>query len=319
VLLPHDYVSRHIAVPDTAAFTDRGDASGTSYFSTTDDAWRPDLAASALGHEVVLPSIISPGAIAAHTATGQPIAGGTGDNMAAALALDLQPGDVVLSVGTSGVASAITDRPVIDPTGLVTGFADATGGFLPLAVTLNAARILDLQASLLGVSPDELSALALTAPAGANGVTLVPYYGGERTPNRPTATGTWAGLTTETTRADLARAAYEALFCSLADAVDALVAVMNRPAERVLLVGGATKSPAVQALAPAVLGRPIHLPPPDEYVAIGAARQAAWALAGTAKPPSWPSARTRILEAPATPGVRETYAQLRDRTVTWSE
>ena len=108
--------------------------------------------------------------------------------MAAALALDLQPGDVVVSIGTSGVASAITDKPVIDPTGLVTGFADAAGGFLPLAVTINAAKILDLQARILGVSLDELSALALSAPDGANGVTVLPYYGGERTPNRPNAT-----------------------------------------------------------------------------------------------------------------------------------
>ncbi len=238
--------------------------------------------------------------------------------MAAALGLDLQPGDVVLSIGTSGVASAITDQPVIDPTGLVTGFADAKNGFLPLAVTLNAAKILDLQARLLGVTHDELADLALNAPSGANGVTVLPYYGGERTPNRPTATGTWTGLSDNTTKADLARAAFEALFCSLADAVDALVNVMGRNPARILLVGGATKSPAVQALAPAILGQPIHLPPPDEYVALGAARQAAWALAGTAQPPTWPSANTQILEATPTPHVRETYAQLRDRTSTWT-
>ena len=93
---------------------------------------------------------------------------------------------------------------------------------------------------------------------------------------------------------------------------------MGRPVGRVLMVGGATKSPAVQALAPAILGQAIHLPPPDEYVALGAARQAAWALAGTAKPPTWPSANTQILEATPTPNVRETYAQLRDRTAGWS-
>ncbi|MGL5823330.1 MAG: xylulokinase [Nocardioides sp.] len=319
VLLPHDYVSRHVAAPGTPVFTDRGDASGTGYFSVSDEIWRPDLVGSALGHEVALPSIVAPGATAGHTAAGQPIAAGTGDNMAAALALDLQPGDVVLSIGTSGVASAITDQPVNDTTGLVTGFADAVGGFLPLAVTMNAARILDLQADLLGVNLPELSALALTAPTGANGVTVLPFYGGERTPNRPTATGTWAGLSPATTRADLARAAYEALLCSLADAVDALVAVMNRPIARVLLVGGASRSPAVQALAPAILGQPVHLPPPEEYVAIGAARQAAWALSGAPLPPSWPSAGTRILDGPSTPQVREAYALLRERTAGWCE
>jgi len=267
---------------------------------------------------VVLPTIVDPGAIAGHTRTGQVMASGTGDNMAAALGLDLQPGDVVLSIGTSGVASAITDRPVIDPSGMVTGFADATGNFLPLVVTINAAKILDLQASLLRVSHDELATLALNAPAGANGVTLLPYYGGERTPNRPNAVGTWTGLSGETTREDLARAAFEALLCSIADAVDALVNLMRGPVNRLLLVGGATRSPAVQALAPAILGRPVLLPPPDEYVALGAARQAAWALTGTPQPPHWPATNTQTLEAPSTPQVREAYAQLRDQTAAWT-
>ncbi|MGL5811105.1 MAG: xylulokinase [Nocardioides sp.] len=324
VLLPHDYVSAYLSAPGTEPFTDRGDASGTGYFSTTDNVWRPDLAASALGHEPRLPRIAEPGETAASTAVGQVIGAGTGDNMAAALALGLQPGDVVLSIGTSGVASTLTDRPVTDPSGLVTGFADATGGFLPLVVTINAAKILDLQAELLGVDLDQLSTLALQAPPGANGVTLLPYYGGERTPNRPGACGTWAGLTGRTTRSDLARAAFEALLCSLADAMNHLIDITGSPARdrggRVVLIGGATRSPAVQALAPAILGQPVHLPPPDEYVAIGAARQAAWALAGGSVPPNWPGGTqsgTRVLEAAATPEVRETYAQLRNRTREW--
>ena len=148
VLLPHDHLSQHLAAPGTAPFTDRGDASGTGYFSTQEDRWRPDLAASALGREVELPRVALAGTAAAETRHGQVVGPGTGDNMAAALALDLQPGDVLISVGTSGVASARAQTPVHDGSGLVTGFADATGGFLPLAVTLNAARILDLQARL---------------------------------------------------------------------------------------------------------------------------------------------------------------------------
>ena len=318
VLLPHDFVSAHVCAPGTPAFTDRGDASGTGYFSTRDDSWRPELAAGALGHEVELPRIAAAGGVAAHTATGQVVGAGTGDNMAAALALDLQPGDVLVSVGTSGVASAVTDRPVIDRSGLVTGFADAAGGFLPLVATMNAARILDLQAQLLGVGLDELSDLALSAPSGANGVCILPYYAGERTPNRPDATATWTGLSDATTRADLARAAFESLVCSLADAVDHLVAAMGRPVGRILMVGGATRSPALQALAPAILGRPVLLPAPGEYVALGAARQAAWALAGSNRPPEWPMVDSRTLEAEPTPHIRDSYAQLRDRTQVWS-
>ncbi len=318
VLLPHDYVSRHLAAPGTEAFTDRGDASGTGYFATADGEWRPDLLEQALGQAAQLPRIVAPGAPAAETRDGTVLAGGTGDNMGAALGMALQPGDVLVSVGTSGVASAVSTTPVADGTGVVTGFADASGGFLPMVTTMNAAGILDLQARWLGVDHDELAALALQSGPGAGGVTLLPYYGGERTPNRPGAVGTWTGLTPATTRADLARAAYEALLCSLADAVDRLVAATGRAPDRVLLVGGATKSAALRELAPAVLGCPVVLPPPGEYVALGAARQAAWALAGTPEPPTWQAATTTVLEADPTPHVREVYADLRARTETWN-
>jgi xylulokinase len=182
-----------------------------------------------------------------------------------------------------------------------------------MVTTMNAAGILDLQAQWLGVDHDELADLALRSTPGAGGVTVLPYYGGERTPNRPTATGLWAGLTPSTTRADLARAAFEALLCSLADAVDHLVAAAGTEPRRLLLVGGATRSPAVRALAPAILGRPVTLPPAGEYVALGAARQAAWAAAGTPEPPRWPATGLEVLEAEPTPHVREAYAALRDR------
>jgi xylulokinase len=318
VLLPHDYVSRHAAAPGTAAFTDRGDASGTGYFDATTGAWRADLAAAALGHEPGLPRIATDGAPAAETASGQVLGPGTGDNMAASLGLGLGPGDVLVSIGTSGVASAVSGTPVADGTGTVTGFADAQGGYLPMVTTMNAARILALQARWLGVDLDALSDLALASEPGARGVTLLPYYGGERTPNRPAAVGTWTGLTDATTREDLARAAFEALLCSLADAVDHLAAATGDQPRRVLLVGGATRSAAVRALAPAILGRPVTLPPAGEYVARGAARQAAWALSGAGSPPDWGLVDTVELEAEPTPHVREPYARLRDRTDTWS-
>ena len=318
VLLPHDYVSRHLSAPGTEAFTDRGDASGTGYFDTAGGAWRPDLAENALGRPFGLPRLVAPGAVAAQTPGGAVVAGGTGDNAGAALGMALEPGDVLLSVGTSGVASGISTTAVADGTGTITGFADAAGGFLPLIATMNAAGILDLQARWLGVDHDALAELALESTPGAGGVTLLPYYGGERTPNRPDAVGTWTGLTPATTRADLARAAYEALLCSLADAVDRLVAATGEEPRRLLLVGGATKSAALRALAPAVLGRPVTLPPPGEYVALGAARQAAWALSGAEEPPAWQLPDTEVLEAEPTPHVREVYADLVDRTTHWT-
>ncbi|MCW2749981.1 MAG: xylB [Aeromicrobium sp.] len=317
VLLPHDYVSRHI-LGGGDPFTDRGDASGTGYFSTRDNAWRPDLTEAALGHAVELPRIVASAEVAAKTDAGLVVGAGTGDNMAAALALDLQPGDVVVSIGTSGVASAISSTPVADATGSVTGFADATSYFLPLVTTINAARILDLQARLLGVDHDELSRLALTAPPGANGLVLLPYYDGERTPNRPSANGTWSGLTSSTSREDLARAAVEALLCALADAIDHLCAATGTPPARILLVGGGARSHAIRTLAPAIFGAPVTVPEPGEYVALGAARQAAWALAGTPHPPTWAPVASETYQAEPTPLVRGAYAQLRERTSAWT-
>ncbi len=323
VLLPHDYVSLHLAAAGTEPFTDRGDASGTGYLDTAAGRWRPDLAAAALGHEVALPRLVAAGQAAGTTRTGALLAGGTGDNMAAALGMGLATGDVLVSIGTSGVASSISATPVADGSGVVTGFADAAGGFLPMVTTMNAAGILDLQAAWLGVDHDELARLALSSAPGAGGVTLSPYYGGERSPDRPAATATWTGLRPTTTRADLARAAVEALLCSLAEAVERLVAETGRQPARVLMVGGATRSPAVQALAPGLLGHDVSLPPPGEYVALGAARQAAWALAGTDAPPDWPAGPTSVLVADdaaraAAPAVRAAYADLRERTAPWS-
>ena len=246
------------------------------------EQWLPELAAWALGRDQPpdLPRIADPAATVGRTATGALLAAGTGDNMAAALGLSLTPGDVAVSIGTSGTAFCLSDTVPADPSGSVSGFADATGRYLPLVCTVNASRILSVIGTLLGVDHDQLADLALAGQPGANGLTLLPYLDGERTPNRPDATGVLHGLTSATSREDLARAAVEALLCSLADAVDAL----HTPAKRILLIGGASRNPAVQQLAPAIFGMPVHVPPPGEYVALGAARQAAWALAGTAEP-----------------------------------
>jgi xylulokinase len=212
------------------------------------------------------------------------------------------------------VVSIVSTAPAADPTGTVAGFADATGRFLPLVATLNAAQVLDATARLLGVDLAELSRLALSAPAGAGGLVLVPYLEGERTPDRPQATGALHGLTQATAdRAHLARAAVEGLLCGLADGLDA-VAAAGTPVRRVFLVGGGARSEAVRRIAPAVLGVPVLVPPPGEYVADGAARQAAWVLSGDADPPAWPLPGTEVHEAEAVPAVRARYAEVRDLT-----
>ncbi|SKB39084.1 xylulokinase [Arthrobacter sp. 49Tsu3.1M3] len=213
---------------------------------------------------------------------------GAGDNAAAALGLGAKPGDVVVSVGTSGTVFSVASRAVADPDGTVAGFADASGEYLPIAVTLNAARVLSSVAGLLGVDFDELSRLALDAEPGAGGVVLVPYFEGERTPNLPHAKASLHGLSiASSTRSNLARAAIEGMLCGLSGGLDALRA-QGSPATRLLLIGGAVQSPAVQAIAAQVFELPVVIPSPGEYVARGAAAQAAWARSGNR--PAWPVA-----------------------------
>ncbi|WP_433271900.1 xylulokinase [Actinosynnema sp. CS-041913] len=310
VCLPHDWLTWRMAGAaslDTLT-TDRSDASGTGYWSPATEDYRPDLLELAFGRVPVVPAVLGPASLAGR------FGAGAGDNAAAALGVQSRPGDVVVSIGTSGTAFARVARPVADPTGTVNGFADAEGGHLPLVCTLNASRVLDATAALLGVDLAELSRLALSAPAGADGLVLVPYLEGERTPNKPDSTGALHGLRLDTaTPAHLARAAVEGLLCSLADAVDALAAV-GTPVERVLLIGGGARSEAVRTLAPAVFGCPVALPATSEYVADGAARQAAWAVRGLAGPPHWSELTSTLFEADPTPWVRDRYAAVRDLT-----
>ncbi|MGB0244492.1 MAG: FGGY-family carbohydrate kinase, partial [Candidatus Nanopelagicales bacterium] len=183
-----------------------------------------------------------------------------------------------------------SSQPTKDPTGLVAGFADASGVFLPLVCTLNAARILTSTAELLGVDMDSFAALALAAEPGAGGLVMLPYFDGERTPNLPDARGSLHGISRENlTPQNLARAAVEGMLGGLADAVDALVDVGVHPS-RVLVVGGAASNPAVADVAATLVDVPVQIPPAGEYVADGAARQAAWILRG-GEQPAWSDVR----------------------------
>jgi xylulokinase len=312
VCLPHDYLTWRLT---GALTTDRGDASGTGYWSPAEGEYRSDLLELALGHVPALPRVLTPAEAAGRTPSGALVSAGTGDNMSAALGLGARPGDVVVSLGTSGTVFTVSERPSADAAGEVAGFADATGRFLPLVCTLNAARVLDAAARLLGVDHEELSRLALSAPPGADGLVLVPYLEGERTPNRPDATGSVHGLRPDnSTPAHLARAAIEGMLCGLADGLDALLAQGAR-AERILLIGGAARSEAVRRVAPTVFGRPVLVPPAGEYVAEGAAVQAAWALSERPEPPRWTRQGLATYEADPAQAVRDRYAQAREHVL----
>jgi xylulokinase len=325
VLLPHDWLTwklRGGAGGDgggaAEAVTDRGDASGTGYFSTATGTWLPDLAASAVGHAISLPRVAQPAEVVGEASWGAALSAGTGDNMAAALGLGLKPGDVAISIGTSGTVFAFSEVPAADPSGAVAGFADATGHFLPLVCTINAGLVLSAMASMLGAGLDQLSSLALASTPGAGGITLLPYLDGERTPDRPGATGVLRGVTSKNaTRANIARASVEAVIASLAS-VGNLLGQQGVQRRCVLLIGGGARSEAIRRLAPGIVGSPVLVPDPGEYVALGAARQAAWALAGTAEPPPWPAPPAEEHTGEPHPEILQRHESLRDETARWA-
>ncbi len=311
VALPHDWLTWRLL--GTASLdclvTDRSDASGTGYFDSTTGRYRRDLLALALRLDeravsrIQLPRVLAPGERAGDVALASSrlrIGPGCGDNAGAALGLGLAVGDTSVSLGTSGVVATVSATPTSDATGLVAGFADATGNYLPLACTLNASRVLDAIARVLGVDHEGLSDLALAAEPGAGGLVHVPYLEGERTPNLPDATGQLHGMTlANLTRENLARAAVEGVLCLMADGIEA-IRRQGVVVGRVTLVGGGARSRAVRAVAPTVFGVPVDIPPPREYVALGAARQAAWVLSEQTEPPQWPDpGRQTFIAEPA--------------------
>ncbi|GAA1355775.1 xylulokinase [Arthrobacter rhombi] len=283
VVLPHDYLNH---VLTGRWFTDRSDASGTAYYHP-ETGYREALLHEYFGRVPELPEVIAPdtsgGALLASFGVGEPpVSAGAGDNAAAALGLGMEAGEIAVSIGTSGtVFASVPGRPTADPTGAVAGFADATGGYLPLLAVINSARVMATTAELLGVELAEFDRLASAGDPLAGGLNLMPYFDGERTPNLPDATGSLTGLSRASlTRENLARASVLSVMNSLADAAQALSEV-SIPAQRALLIGGGARSKSLRAVAPDLLGLEVDVLEAGEYVALGAARQAAWAATGT--------------------------------------
>ena len=315
VLLPHDWITHQLRGGAGEPTTDRGDASGTGYWSASTGDYRSDLLRSAFGRDLAVPRVAAPREQVGETPDGIALAPGTGDNMGAALGLDIEPGDVVVSLGTSGTVFAVSEQPSADPSGIVAGFADATGRYLPLVCTLNAARVIGSALQLVGAGLDDLDRLALSLD-DTEGLVLLPFLDGERTPPLPDATGLLRGLTRHNaTPAHLVRASVEGMLCGLADAVAPLQACRVSP-QRVVLIGGAARSVAVQQIAAGLFDLPVSVPEPAEYVALGAARQAAWTLAQSETAPSWKRGASVVQPADETADyyarVRASYAEVLD-------
>ncbi|MEO8266377.1 MAG: xylulokinase [Ilumatobacteraceae bacterium] len=316
VVLPHDWMTLRLT---GNLVTDRGDASGTGYWSPSSGEYRWDILSiidKDRDWSNVLPRVAGPTEVVGEW-NGAKVACGTGDNMAAALGLGLQPGVAVVSLGTSGTAYALSDRSTHDTSGAVAGFADATGCFLPLACTLNATKVTDAIARLLGVDHTEFDRLALSVSSGAGGLTLLPYFDGERTPNLPKATGLLAGLRSDASREQMARAAVEGVVCGLLDALDALGSVT--PLSSVRLVGGGARSAAFRHVVAELCRLPVSLADADEAVATGACVQAgaiALDVAHAEVAERWGLGVGTALDHPGgdTGGVRDRYAELRTAT-----
>jgi xylulokinase len=201
---------------------------------------------------------------------------GTGDNMGAALGLGLRPAEPVLSLGTSGTAYAVSERRAVDPSGIIAGFADATGRFLPLAATLNGTLAVDRVAGWFGIDREAVS------PSGE--VVVLPWFDGERTPNLPGASATVVGLRHASDPGAILMATYEGALAGLLDALDRIEAqVGGASADLPLtLIGGGASGRIWQETARRLSGRAVRIPAEPELVAFGAAAQAAAVLTGEA-------------------------------------
>jgi len=317
--LPHDYLNLRLT---GELATDRGDASGSGWWSPKDNRLRRDLLALAVGDAAAL-RLQVPEVRGADEAAGRlrpeaaqelgltngiPVGPGTGDNMAAALGVGAAPGELVISLGTSGTAFVIAERMTADRTGEVCGFADATGRFLPLACMLNCTRVVDGVAAMLGVSREDALERAHRQDPGAGGLLLLPYFAGERTPNLPRATGSLRGLTGATTADGLLRAAVDGVAAGLAYCVEALDRLGHRAAA-VTLVGGGAQHPAWQQAIADATGLPTTVRAGGEHAARGAALQAAAIVRG--EPVAEVIARFRpavSAEIAPRPGLRAAFA-----------
>lgn len=282
VCLPHDYLTS-LLVGNGTLVTDRSDVSGTGWWSPQADDYDDGVLANVgLGREA-LPRVLGPseaaGAVSTQAAErfglspGTLVGPGAGDNAGAALGLNAQVGEAVVSLGTSGTVFSVATSASADGSGIVAGFASAEGTFLPLACTLNATLAVDRTAQWLGLGRDDV------APSG--GALFLPWFDGERTPNVPWASGTLSGLHHDTDPRSILQAAYEGTVGTLLGALERLQewAPLATGAP-LLLVGGGARSPVWQDTVMRLSGRPLVVPEAGELVALGAAAQAGAVLEG---------------------------------------
>lgn len=286
ILLPHDYLTYRL----TGRFvTDRSEASGTGYYAAHEGRWRTDLldhfVDSEMPWEEMLPEVLEPSDLAGFATTREAaslglspntlVGAGAGDQHAGAVGMGLKPGEVLYSLGTSGVVMTPSLGSVHDSAGWIDGVADATGGYLPLVCTLNSAKVTDFTARILNVNHDELSRLALEANVSENRPVFTAFLEGERTPDLPYASGVLGGIRTTTSREDVALAAYEGVLLGLVRGQRAIEASGVSTSDSVFVTGGGARSLAYRQVLADILDSPVHVRDVSEATARGAATQAA--------------------------------------------
>lgn len=287
ILLPHDYLN---FVLTGQRFCEWGDASGTGWLDVRTRTWSKEvLRATDADRDLAdcLPPIAAPDALfdidpAAASRLGVPatvkVAVGGGDNMMAAIGTGcVEEGRLAMSLGTSGTLFAYSDTPVVDAEGAWAAFCSSTGGWLPLICTMNCTVATEQVATAFGFSTREGDAHLQATPPGADGLVMLPFLNGERTPDLPRGKGVLAGIdTANMTPAHVYRAAMEGATFSLKYGYDAFVRAGMR-FERIVLTGGGSNSAAWRQLVADVFGLPVDVPAQSEGAALGAALQALWA------------------------------------------
>ena len=292
VLLPHDYLNFWLT---GEAVMEYGDASGTGLLNVKDRVWQEDLIRTVdAGLLDKLPRLIEPaeiaGRITAEAAAktglpeGAPVSSGGGDNMMGAIGTGtVRDGVITMSMGTSGTLYGYSDKPIIDPEGILAAFCSSTGGWLPLLCTMNCTVATELTRDIFGMSVQEIDAAGDRAPAGAEGVCMLPFFNGERVPNLPDGRASIMGLTsTNYTKENVARASLESAVYGMKIGLDRF-RELGFDVREIRMIGGGAKSPIWRQMAADVLGVPVLIPFQAEAAALGAALQALWMLDGGGK------------------------------------
>lgn len=287
VLLPHDYLNFHLTGD---YFMEYGDASGTAMMDVKTREWSKEvidaidpaiadyLPKLSPSHEAS--GVVKADMLAKYGLSGEVIvSAGGGDNMMGAIGTgNVRNGVATASFGTSGTIYAYNDKPVIDSKGEIAAFCDSTGGYLPLLCTMNVTTVSEQFRNLFSMDHADLNSALNSVPVGSDGLIMLPYLEGERTPSLPSASGVFLGLNKKTISPNhMVRAAVEGVTMGMNFGLRRLRELGVSTTE-VRLTGGGSRSAAWRKIIADVFGVSVVCMAEDEGAAIGGALQAVWCL-----------------------------------------